>query len=51
MVKEAFLAAVSNKKIVFLVAADEKFRPKICNTNDVFTAKLETLLPHKAPTL
>ncbi|EGC40599.1 hypothetical protein DICPUDRAFT_24979 [Dictyostelium purpureum] len=61
MVKEAFLAAVPNKKIVF-VAADEKlpsywqysfadgncvvsFRPKICNTNDVFTAKLETLLP------
>ncbi|KAN0009304.1 hypothetical protein ACTFIU_006583 [Dictyostelium citrinum] len=61
MIKEAFLAAVPNKKFVF-ICADEKlpsywkyqfengdcqilFRPKICNTNDVNTFKLETIIP------
>ncbi|KAN0036037.1 hypothetical protein ACTA71_005352 [Dictyostelium dimigraforme] len=61
LIKEAFLAAVPNKKFVF-VCADEKlpsywkyqfengdcqilFRPKICNTNDVNTFKLETIIP------
>ncbi|EAL71757.1 hypothetical protein DDB_G0271254 [Dictyostelium discoideum AX4] len=61
LIKEAFLAAVPNKKFVF-ICADEKlesywkyqfvngdcqilFRPKICNTNDVNTFKLETIIP------
>ncbi|KAN0036143.1 hypothetical protein ACTA71_005445 [Dictyostelium dimigraforme] len=61
LIKEAFLAAVPNKKFIF-ICADEKlpsywkyqfengdcqilFRPKICNTNDVNTFKLETIIP------
>ncbi|KAN0050674.1 hypothetical protein ACTA71_003819 [Dictyostelium dimigraforme] len=61
LIKEAFLAAVPNKKFVF-ICADEKlpsywkyqfengdcqilFRPKICNTSDVNTFKLETIIP------
>ncbi|KAM9971016.1 hypothetical protein ACTFIW_010990 [Dictyostelium discoideum] len=61
LIKEAFIAAVPNKKFVF-ICADEKlesywkyqfvngdcqilFRPKICNTNDVNTFKLETIIP------
>ncbi|KAN0030940.1 hypothetical protein ACTA71_009590 [Dictyostelium dimigraforme] len=61
LIKEAFLAAVPNRKFIF-ICADEKlpsywkyqfengdcqvlFRPKICNTNDINIFKLETIIP------